>query len=255
LIRVCSVLTFIYLFFKKKIPLLVVIVDRELTEDRSQVKGANTLLKMTHVRANNEHSSHNTSIAGAVQKIKGPRRGSHHMFPLPARDDEDNCDDEDNSNHSGSEQDPTLISNKGPYGRPAYLPYEELLEPFPSKSDAGVVEQAKTDVSTAKESNDHSVTRSIQAPGDKYALEAILKKNKTQAELLEQYNRKLQSDKYTSLSQGEAARLQQLVDSQDLPGGSNFRPLVGGFAAAAYEAAKAHHYENKKASSLGHIRD
>lgn len=27
-------------------------------------------------------------------------------------------------------------------------------------------------------------------------------------------------------------------------GGPNHRPLVGGFAAAAYEAAKAHHYQN-----------
>mmetsp|Transcript_30713 Transcript_30713/g.43584 ORF Transcript_30713/g.43584 Transcript_30713/m.43584 type:complete len:208 (+) Transcript_30713:148-771(+) len=31
-----------------------------------------------------------------------------------------------------------------------------------------------------------------------------------------------------------------------LPGGQNHRPLIGGFAAAAYEAAKAHHYANIK---------
>lgn len=45
---------------------------------------------------------------------------------------------------------------------------------------------------------------------------------------------------------GEAARMQELANSQDLPGGPNHRPLVGGFAAAAYEAAKAHHYSMKR---------
>jgi len=46
---------------------------------------------------------------------------------------------------------------------------------------------------------------------------------------------------------GEAARVQQqiLANSQDLPGGINHRPLVGGFAAAAYEAAKEHYYSTK----------
>lgn len=43
----------------------------------------------------------------------------------------------------------------------------------------------------------------------------------------------------------EAARMEELANSQDLPGGPNHRPLVGGFAAAAYEAAKAHHYSKK----------
>jgi hypothetical protein len=46
----------------------------------------------------------------------------------------------------------------------------------------------------------------------------------------------------------EAARMEELADSQDLPGGPNHRPLVGGFAAAAYEAAKAHHYSMKTKS-------
>ena len=46
----------------------------------------------------------------------------------------------------------------------------------------------------------------------------------------------------------EAARILELADSQDLPGGPNHRPLVGGFAAAAYEAAKAHHYSMKTKS-------
>ena len=43
---------------------------------------------------------------------------------------------------------------------------------------------------------------------------------------------------------GEAARMEELMNSQDLPGGANHRPLVGGFAAAAYEAARAHHYSS-----------
>lgn len=34
-----------------------------------------------------------------------------------------------------------------------------------------------------------------------------------------------------------------------LPGSEDYRPLVGGFAAAAYEAAKAHHYKGKQRSS------
>lgn len=43
-------------------------------------------------------------------------------------------------------------------------------------------------------------------------------------------------------------RQQQLTNSLDLPGGPNYRPLVGGYAAAAYEAARSLHYsttENK----------
>lgn len=197
--------------------------------------------------------------------MKGPRRGSHHMFPLPARDDENDTDNEPTSNHSGSttEHDPSaeVHSNKGPYGRAAYLPYEELLEPFPNKSKDGDddVKQVNSDLIAEKKESvmdqkNDTMTRGIQASGDKHALEAIQKK-KTQTELLEQYNKKLQSDKYTLLPQGEAARLQQMVDSQDLPGGSNFRPLVGGFAAAAYEAAKAHHYESKKNTSFRNVRD
>jgi hypothetical protein len=38
----------------------------------------------------------------------------------------------------------------------------------------------------------------------------------------------------------------ELSNSEDLPGGPNHRPLVGGFAAVAYEAAKAHHYSMKQ---------
>lgn len=40
--------------------------------------------------------------------------------------------------------------------------------------------------------------------------------------------------------------MHELANSQDLPGGINSRPLVGGFAVAAYEAAKFYHYETKR---------
>ena len=43
---------------------------------------------------------------------------------------------------------------------------------------------------------------------------------------------------------GEEARMQQLLKRHKLSGGRNSRPLVGGFAAAAYEAMKEHHYSN-----------
>mmetsp|Transcript_2448 Transcript_2448/g.2653 ORF Transcript_2448/g.2653 Transcript_2448/m.2653 type:complete len:197 (-) Transcript_2448:237-827(-) len=43
---------------------------------------------------------------------------------------------------------------------------------------------------------------------------------------------------------GEAARMEQLA-AQNMPGGKNYRPLVGGFAAAAYEAMKEHHYSDR----------
>jgi len=45
---------------------------------------------------------------------------------------------------------------------------------------------------------------------------------------------------------GEAARIEQLIKSQNITGTKNYRPLIGGFAAAAYEAMKEHHYLNKE---------
>mmetsp|Transcript_10507 Transcript_10507/g.14837 ORF Transcript_10507/g.14837 Transcript_10507/m.14837 type:complete len:154 (+) Transcript_10507:144-605(+) len=54
----------------------------------------------------------------------------------------------------------------------------------------------------------------------------------------------------------ESARMAQLANSEDLPGGRNHRPLVGGFAAAAYEAARAHHYSsNAKEANANIPRD
>lgn len=186
-------------------------------------------------------------------KLKGPRRGSHKMFPLPAIYG-NNSDEEEGVDVEEQAEDEGLLGNKGPYGRPAYLPYEELLVPVAASQGRECSPIPNTPHQSINQSNNLNNSTSnthlrpdIQAPGDNYALQKIQnKKEKTQAELLEQYHRTLHSDKYRSLSQGEAARIQQLVDSQSLPGGSHCRPLVGGFAAAAYEAAKAHHYETKR---------
>jgi len=43
---------------------------------------------------------------------------------------------------------------------------------------------------------------------------------------------------------GEAARMEELADRQNKPGGKNYRPLVGGFAAAAYEAMRDLHFSD-----------
>ena len=48
---------------------------------------------------------------------------------------------------------------------------------------------------------------------------------------------------------GEAARMEQL-SLQNLQGGKNYRPLVGGFAAAAYEAMKEHHYLKEESKTI-----
>jgi len=48
---------------------------------------------------------------------------------------------------------------------------------------------------------------------------------------------------------GELERMRALsqnFNTADFPGGRNARPLVGGFAAAAYEAAREHHYSGRK---------
>merc|ERR1712038_1696415 len=48
---------------------------------------------------------------------------------------------------------------------------------------------------------------------------------------------------------GELERMRALsqnFNTADFPGGRNARPLVGGFAAAAYEAAREHHYSRRK---------
>mmetsp|Transcript_22919 Transcript_22919/g.27113 ORF Transcript_22919/g.27113 Transcript_22919/m.27113 type:complete len:101 (-) Transcript_22919:763-1065(-) len=48
---------------------------------------------------------------------------------------------------------------------------------------------------------------------------------------------------------GEAARIKQL-NSQNITGAKNYRPLVGGFAAAAYEASKGDHYLKEEGGAI-----
>mmetsp|Transcript_4782 Transcript_4782/g.6193 ORF Transcript_4782/g.6193 Transcript_4782/m.6193 type:complete len:156 (+) Transcript_4782:192-659(+) len=96
----------------------------------------------------------------------------------------------------------------GPYGRPAYLTQPgDLLEDFPQDSNGEPCDDGV--ITSGKMSSGRTGSR-----------------NKPRL--------------------SEAARMQELSNSQDLPGGINHRPLVGGFAAAAYEAARSHHYSTKR---------
>ena len=53
-----------------------------------------------------------------------------------------------------------------------------------------------------------------------------------------------ESNRHQSHRLGEEARMQQLLKQHKLSGGRNSRPLVGGFAAAAYEAMKKDYYSD-----------
>lgn len=126
---------------------------------------------------------------------------------------------------------PEGTNDIGPYGRPAYLanPGDDLLVDFPDNS------------------NDHQSQYSQQSDYMSY-------NTQTSDGLI--ISGSMRNDNYGRYGHdpnkprlGEAARVQELINSQDLPGGINHRPLVGGFAAAAYEAAKAHHYSIKKEST------
>ena len=58
----------------------------------------------------------------------------------------------------------------------------------------------------------------------------------------------------SSGNQGEVARLEQRqLSLQGFPGGRNSRPLVGGYAAAAYEAMKDYYYAppNNESRTIG----
>ena len=106
-----------------------------------------------------------------------------------------------------------LNNSSGPYGRPSYLFQPgDLLVDFPSHRDsAGNTSYQGDDCS------DYAMAPSepSQVGGNTVRL-------------------------------SEAQRMEQLVNSQSLPGGENYRPMVGGFAAAAYEAAREHHYTMKR---------
>lgn len=123
---------------------------------------------------------------------------------------------------------PEGTNDIGPYGRPAYLsnPGDDLLVDFPDNS------------------GDNQSEYSLQSTG------YMSYNTQTSDGLIISGN--MRNHNYGHHNNGgkprlgEAARVQELINSQDLPGGINHRPLVGGFAAAAYEAAKAHHYSIKK---------
>jgi|AntRauTorckE5430_2_1112549.scaffolds.fasta_scaffold01558_5 hypothetical protein len=126
----------------------------------------------------------------------------------------------------------------GPYGRPAYLYGKndgDLLEEFPEKSKAGRNSSMEMDVSGADTNDDATDLKG--GP-----INVIMTSSNDSASEVKP-------------RRGEAARMEELSNSEDLPGGSKHRPLVGGFAAAAYEAAKAHHYSSKKEPTGGIPKD
>jgi len=52
----------------------------------------------------------------------------------------------------------------------------------------------------------------------------------------------------------DTPHIRPLINSLDLPGGPNYRPLVGGYAAAAYEAAKSLHYSSLCQEKNSHVK-
>jgi hypothetical protein len=135
---------------------------------------------------------------------------------------------------------PSAMKPTGPYGRPAYLSTggEELLVDFPGGNS-----------------------------DDEYASGGEYEPNHQQnhASKFRQYDSDTDDDEYVVQSgkvamsgknsrMGEAARIEQLMkDSSELPGGKNHRPLVGGFAAAAYEAARDLHYSSTSVKDPANI--
>ena len=117
----------------------------------------------------------------------------------------------------------------GPYGRPAYLYGKhdgDLLVDFPEKADSDMDNEMDMDDS-------YAYSGGSSTGNSKYSSQYTSTKSSS-------------SNSNNKARRGEAARMQELADSQSLPGGKDHRPLVGGFAAAAYEAAKAHHYSTRK---------
>uniref|UniRef100_A0A7S2QZU0 Uncharacterized protein n=1 Tax=Eucampia antarctica TaxID=49252 RepID=A0A7S2QZU0_9STRA len=129
---------------------------------------------------------------------------------------------------------PSAMKPTGPYGRPAYLTTrgDELLVEFPGAN------------SDDEETSDEEYQSSHQ---------------QTHTSKFREYDSDTDDDEYVSqsgkagkpvksgapLRLGESARIEQLMqDSSQLPGGKDHRPLVGGFAAAAYEAARDLHYSS-----------
>lgn len=115
-------------------------------------------------------------------------------------------------------------SEDGPYGRPSYLTKsagDDLLVDFPEKHTQST--HSSSNMSYNAHRNDGNMMSGVMGG-----------------------NTNSYSHNGQKPRMGEAARMRQLANSQDLPGGINHRPLVGGFAAAAYEAARAHHYSAQR---------
>lgn len=125
---------------------------------------------------------------------------------------------------------PSAMKPTGPYGGPAYLSTsgEELLVDFPDgNSDdeyasGGDYEPSHQQIHASK-------FRQYDSDTDD---ENVVQDGKTEIS-------------GPTSRMGEAGRIAQLMkESSELPGGKNHRPLVGGFAAAAYEAARDLHYSS-----------
>lgn len=111
----------------------------------------------------------------------------------------------------------------------------ELLVDFPTKDDDMELDYSASTTTNDAWRHSESTTQSMQS----------MYNSGKQAN---QYHQEFIPDKkYSGVEEARLQRLKKLENSEDLPGGPNHRPLVGGFAAAAYEAARAHHYSMKKA--------
>lgn len=184
-----------------------------------------------------EEIEYRRTQAQQVTQQRGSRRGSS-IFAVPNENDE-----------------------SGPYGRPAYLtsqPGESLLVDFPEaaqQQNANVNEtQSQQSSGYSVQSQQHPTSSSTLTPGDYNMPSSSLSDSvRSDGFVHSAKMMKIRNDTANRYDikprRSEAARMQELANSQDLPGGPNHRPLVGGFAAAAYEAAKAHHYSTKKSGA------
>jgi len=132
----------------------------------------------------------------------------------------------------------------GPYGRPAYLygqPDGNLLVDFPPTRDQHQGQSGSGGrFSLPSQSDDMDIGDSQY----EHPHGAVMNADNGNGNRSDRSS--ADSTAVTKPRLGEAARMEELMNSHDLPGGPNHRPLVGGFAAAAYEAAKAHHYSVRK---------
>ena len=152
---------------------------------------------------------------------------------------------DNNGNRRGSSIFATVedSSDLGPYGRPAYLTKPgDLLVDFPEGEAQSQTEYSQSDNASYMQNN------SQHSDG------LIISGRMMMSSAVDSYYGSSSSTSTRKLGR-EAARIKELENSRDLPGGINHRPLVGGFAAAAYEAAKSHHYDISKVDTRSTTRD